>query len=141
MPTKSRRALAPLARARVIWGGGAAALTAVLILFWSNLSSPAPPVPPTIAHSYAAGDSQFIRVMSSLLGPPMVGGNRVRALLNGDQSFPAHPCGRSDSSPAEAFAVRLEQGVLDTNAEALLVGACGGLETAAPCSIIRECGK
>jgi cardiolipin synthase A/B len=89
MPTKSRRALAPLARARVIWGGGAAALTAVLILFWSNLSSPAPPVPPTIAHSYAAGDSQFIRVMSSLLGPPMVGGNRVRALLNGDQSFPA----------------------------------------------------
>jgi cardiolipin synthase A/B len=89
MPTKSRRALAPLARARVIWGGGAAALTAVLILLWSNLSSPAPPVPPTIAHSYAAGDSQFIRVMSSLLGPPMVGGNRVRALLNGDQSFPA----------------------------------------------------
>ena len=89
MPTKSRRALTPLVRARVIWGGGAAALTAVLIVLWSNLSSPAPPVPPTIAHNYAAGDSQFIRVMSSLLGPPMVDGNRVRTLLNGDQSFPA----------------------------------------------------
>ena len=89
MPTKSRRALPPQARDRIIWGGGAAALTAVLILLWSNLSSPAPPVPPTIAHTYAAGDSQFIRVMSSLLGPPMVGGNRVRTLLNGDQSFPA----------------------------------------------------
>jgi cardiolipin synthase len=89
MPTKSRGALSNLARVRIMWGGGAAALTAVLILLWSNLSSPAPPVPPAIAHSYAAGDSQFIRVMSSLLGPPMVGGNRVRTLLNGDQSFPA----------------------------------------------------
>jgi cardiolipin synthase len=89
MPTKSRRALSELARARIMWGGGAAALTATLILLWSNLSSPAPPVQPTIAHTYAAGDSQFIRVMSSLLGPPMVGGNRVQTLLNGDQSFPA----------------------------------------------------
>jgi cardiolipin synthase A/B len=89
MPTKSRRALTAPARARIIWGGGAAALTAVLILLWSNLSSPAPPVSPSIAHTYAVGDSQFIRVMSSLLGPPMVGGNRVRTLLNGDQSFPA----------------------------------------------------
>jgi cardiolipin synthase len=89
MPTKSRRALSELARARIMWGGGAAALTATLILLWSNLSSPAPPVQPTIAHTYTAGDSQFIRVMSSLLGPPMVGGNRVQTLLNGDQSFPA----------------------------------------------------
>jgi len=87
--TKSRRALSPSARTRIAWGGGSAALTAVLILLWSNLSSPAPPVPPTIAHTYAAGDSQFVRVMSSLLGPPMVGGNRVRTLLNGDESFPA----------------------------------------------------
>ena len=85
----TRRALSAPARARVIWGGGAAAITAVLILLWSNLSSPAPPVPLTIAHSYVAGDSQFVRVMSSLLGPPMVGGNRVRTLLNGDGSFPA----------------------------------------------------
>jgi len=87
--TKSRRALSPSARTLIAWGGGSAALTAVLILLWSNLSSPAPPVPPTIAHTYAAGDSQFVRVMSSLLGPPMVGGNRVRTLLNGDESFPA----------------------------------------------------
>src|SRR5690348_7560080 len=89
MATKSRRALTGPVRTRIIWGGGAAALTAVLILLWSNLSSPAPPVSPTIAHTYAAGDAQFIRVMSSLLGPPMVSGNKVRTLLNGDQSFPA----------------------------------------------------
>ena len=93
MPAKSRttvrRSLSPPARTRIVWGGGAAAVTAVLILLWSNLSSPAPPVSPTIRHTYSVGDSQFIRVMSSLLGPPMVGGNRVRTLLNGDQSFPA----------------------------------------------------
>ena len=87
MARKSRHALTPATRTRVIWGGGAAALTAVLILLWSNLSSPAPPVQPTIAHTYAVGDSQFVRVMSSLLGPPMVGGNRVRTLLNCEQSF------------------------------------------------------
>ena len=95
MATKSRNAprprpaLSPDARARIIWGGGSAALTVVLVLLWSNLSSPVPPVVPTIPHTYAAGDSQFVRVMSSLLGPPMVGGNRVRTLLNGDQIFPA----------------------------------------------------
>jgi cardiolipin synthase len=61
----------------------------VLILLWSNLSSPSPPVAPTMAHTYAAGDSQFVRVMGSLLGPPLVGGNRVRSLRNGDQVFPA----------------------------------------------------
>jgi len=61
----------------------------VLTLLWANLSSPAPPVVPTVLHTYAAGDSQFVRVMGSLLGPPMVGGNRVRTLLNGDQTFPA----------------------------------------------------
>jgi cardiolipin synthase len=83
------RALSPDVRTRILWGGGSAALTLVLVLLWSNLSSPTAPVVPTIPHTYAAGDSQFVRVMSSLLGPPMVGGNRVRTLLNGDQSFPA----------------------------------------------------
>ncbi|HKT61175.1 MAG TPA: phospholipase D-like domain-containing protein [Gemmatimonadales bacterium] len=86
---RSRPALSSQARTRVVWGAGSAAVTAVLILLWSNLSSPAPPVAPTIRHTSAAGDSQFVRVMSSLLGPPMTGGNRVRTLLNGDECFPA----------------------------------------------------
>jgi cardiolipin synthase A/B len=64
-------------------------VTAVLILLWANLTSPEPRVAPALHHTYAAGDSQFVRVMGNLLGPPMVDGNRVTALLNGDQVFPA----------------------------------------------------
>jgi cardiolipin synthase len=64
-------------------------VTAVLILLWANLTSPEPPVAPALHHTYSAGDSQFVRVMGNLLGPPMVDGNRVTGLLNGDQVFPA----------------------------------------------------
>jgi cardiolipin synthase len=65
------------------------AVTAVLFLLWANLTSPEPPVAPTLRHIYNAGDSQFVRVMGNLLGPPMVDGNRVTGLINGDQVFPA----------------------------------------------------
>jgi cardiolipin synthase len=80
---------APQWRDRALWGGGAAAATVLLGLLWSNLHAPAPRIPPAIRHTYAVGDTQFVRVMSNLLGPPMVGGNRAVSLLNGDQVFPA----------------------------------------------------
>ena len=38
---------------------------------------------------YASPDPQFKRAMGSLLGPGIVGGNRVQALINGEQIFPA----------------------------------------------------
>ncbi|MDB5930039.1 MAG: cardiolipin synthase, partial [Polaromonas sp.] len=38
---------------------------------------------------YSTDEPQFRRAMSTLLGPPLIGGNRVRELLNGDQIFPA----------------------------------------------------
>jgi cardiolipin synthase len=38
---------------------------------------------------YSVGDPQFQRVMGSLLGPPLLPGNRVQALHNGDEIFPA----------------------------------------------------
>ncbi len=38
---------------------------------------------------YATDDSQFRRSMSVLLGPPMLDGNRVDVLLNGEKIFPA----------------------------------------------------
>lgn len=38
---------------------------------------------------YAISDPQFLRSMGQLVGPPVVGGNRVAGLLNGDQIFPA----------------------------------------------------
>src|SRR5688572_18364878 len=42
-----------------------------------------------IEHRYGVGDPQFARTMDSLLGPPIVGGNSVKTLVNGDQIFPA----------------------------------------------------
>ena len=38
---------------------------------------------------YGVGDPQFDRSLGQLLGPPLLDGNRVRALQNGDEIFPA----------------------------------------------------
>ncbi len=38
---------------------------------------------------YGVEDPQFARVMSALLGPPLLPGNQVSELLNGDEIFPA----------------------------------------------------
>ena len=40
-------------------------------------------------HLYSVADQQFLRSMSVLLGPPLIDGNRVETLLNGDQIFPS----------------------------------------------------
>ncbi len=61
----------------------------MLVLLWSNLTAPIPPAVPHLGHTYSTGDSQFVRVMGNLLGPPMVAGNKVTTLLNGDEVFPA----------------------------------------------------
>ena len=42
-----------------------------------------------VEHRYPVSDPQFLRAMGSLLGPPLLEGNRVETLLNGDQIFPA----------------------------------------------------
>jgi cardiolipin synthase A/B len=39
------------------------------------------------AHLYPVADQQFLRSMSVLLGPPLIEGNRVETLLNGDRIF------------------------------------------------------
>jgi len=38
---------------------------------------------------YTSSDSDFRRALGVLLGPPIIGGNDVKTLLNGDQIFPA----------------------------------------------------
>jgi len=42
-----------------------------------------------IKPQYGVDDPQFFRSMGHLLGPPLIGGNRITGLLNGDQIFPA----------------------------------------------------
>lgn len=41
-----------------------------------------------ISEIYAVQDPQFLRTMSHLLGPPLVAGNHVQELINGDEIFP-----------------------------------------------------
>jgi cardiolipin synthase len=46
-------------------------------------------IPYHVDCKYGVDDPQFSRTVGSLLGPPIVGGNRVETLVNGDQIFPA----------------------------------------------------
>ena len=47
------------------------------------------PISYQIESQYAVHDPQFLRSMGQLLGPGIVESNRVTALINGDQIFPA----------------------------------------------------
>ena len=67
---------------------GAAGTLALTVLVL-NLSSGERKVDHRIAPLYAVGDADFVRCMGNLLGPPLVDGNSVVTLLNGDRIFPA----------------------------------------------------
>jgi cardiolipin synthase len=64
-------------------------MTLVAILFYANLTGSDEPIEHALRHRYPACDPQFRRTSTGLLGPPVVNGNRVTTLLNGDQAFPA----------------------------------------------------
>ena len=63
--------------------------TSVVLLVALNLSAAEKKIECPIATLYGVEDAQFERTMSQLLGPPLLKGNRVTGLLNGDQIFPA----------------------------------------------------
>lgn len=65
------------------------ALALLAALLYVNLSAGERRVSQEIPHLYPVDDPQFFRAMGLLLGPDIVGGNRVQALVNGDQIFPA----------------------------------------------------
>ncbi|TAH37476.1 MAG: cardiolipin synthase B [Planctomycetota bacterium] len=72
---------------------GAAALAAVVTLavtiIYLNLMPSEKQIERSIEHVYAVGSPQFTRCMSNLLGPPLIAGNAVTVLQNGDEIFPA----------------------------------------------------
>jgi cardiolipin synthase len=45
--------------------------------------------PYRVKHEYGLSDPQFQRTIGCLLGPPLIGGNSVTPLINGDQIFPS----------------------------------------------------
>ncbi|WP_409522996.1 phospholipase D-like domain-containing protein [Nitrincola sp. MINF-07-Sa-05] len=74
----------------MLWAIGATALSTILILvFLQNFKSSEKVLERKAEHRYAISDPQFRREMSVLLGPAIVQGNKVTALHNGDEIFPA----------------------------------------------------
>ncbi len=63
--------------------------TIVAVLIAVNFSTGEAEVKERVTHTYAISDPQFQRSMNVLLGPPLIDGNRVETLLNGNQIFPA----------------------------------------------------
>lgn len=78
-----------LRTAQARWAAAAALTTLVVVLLYANLTTPDQTVEHPVAHRYDPRDPRFVRTMTHLLGPPVAPGNRVTALLNGDESFPA----------------------------------------------------
>jgi cardiolipin synthase A/B len=72
-----------------VWIVLAFALGVLLAIVVANFSSSSKKVERKIEHLYGVRDPQFVRSMGSLLGPPIVPGNTVTALCNGDEIFPA----------------------------------------------------
>ncbi len=69
---------------------GAAAAGSLATLFISRNFFPAEKkVMRRIAADYGVGDDAFVRTMGNLLGPPLLHGNAVTVLQNGDEIFPA----------------------------------------------------
>jgi cardiolipin synthase len=64
-------------------------VTVLIILLALNLHTPEKEIKHQVEHCHDIVDPQFRREMGALLGPAIIGGNRVQALQNGAQIFPA----------------------------------------------------
>ena len=60
-----------------------------LVLFALNFTAGEKKIEHQLPRLYGSSSPQFQRAMGSLLGPGIVGGNKVKELLNGEQIFPA----------------------------------------------------
>jgi cardiolipin synthase len=77
-------------RRRVITAAVIAALSTLgAVLLLQNLSAAEKKIEKPLVSHNAVGDPGFFREMGNLLGPPLVGGNRIDTLSNGDEIFPS----------------------------------------------------
>jgi len=74
-----------------MWVAGlvGALLAAALVVIALNFTSGEKRIQRELEHRYAIDDPQFLRELGTLLGPPIVGGNRVANFENGVEIFPA----------------------------------------------------
>jgi len=64
-------------------------LTSLLTIVVFNLRAGEKHIGYQLTHRFSVEDPQFLRCMGQLLGPGILPGNRITALHNGDQIFPA----------------------------------------------------
>jgi cardiolipin synthase A/B len=74
---------------RVTLVASTAAVSVLITLLAQNFASTQKDVSERPRHEYSVASSQFARALSSLVGPPLIEGNRVTDLQNGDEIFPA----------------------------------------------------
>lgn len=65
------------------------AATLAVVVVVRNLTSSEKKLDHRVEHLFGVDTPQFGRTMANLLGPPIVPGNRVESLVNGDRIFPA----------------------------------------------------
>ena len=76
-------------RKRIAWVAGSVLATFALTLIVLNLLPAEQRIEHRIERLYATGSSEYFRSMGVLLGPPVLAGNKVEALQNGREIFPA----------------------------------------------------
>ena len=65
------------------------AITLVVVVVIINFHTPEKKIQHQVHHLYSVADPQFEREMGTLLGPAILPGNKITALQNGDEIFPA----------------------------------------------------
>ena len=73
----------------LLWFLAGLATAVVLTLIVLNLTVGEKKIERQLTRHYGSGDPQFQYEMGTLLGPPIIDGNRYQTLLNGDQIFPS----------------------------------------------------
>jgi cardiolipin synthase len=73
----------------VLWFFAGIATALVLTLIIVNLSLGEKKIERQLPRHYGSGDAQFQYEMGTLLGPPIIDGNRTQTLVNGVQIFPS----------------------------------------------------
>src|SRR5512143_658240 len=88
MPVRAvTRPMVAAKRLLLIAASVSASLVATLVVL--NLSLGNKPIDERLRIGYSIDDPQFVRAIGSVLSPPLVDGNRVGALVNGDEIFAA----------------------------------------------------
>ncbi len=78
-----------LNRSRLLTIGVTAVASSMATMILNNFISGEKKIKKRISKRYSIGDPQFERSMGQLLGPPILAGNRITRLQNGDEIFPA----------------------------------------------------